>query len=129
MQIQGRLLVISLLVVALSVAAITDNVHGQAQGNMNRKKRSDAATVLKALTKDWALVDYAPEIDFLVFVNEDREELTFYPKKSLIKMMELSGLLENLDEAGSSVRTTDTRYEAYGSGWNSDWNIALLKEC
>ena len=117
MQILRRLVVISLFVVAVSVTAITESVHSQAQGTMNRKERSDAATVLKALTRNWALVDYAPEIDFLVFVNEDRDELTFYPKKSLIKMMEQSGLIENLDEAGSLARTTDTRYEAYGSGW------------
>src|SRR5262245_51614283 len=55
------------------------------------------AAVLKALAKGWDLVDNDPDIDFLVLVNEDREELDFYPQKSFIHLMERSGLIENLD--------------------------------
>jgi hypothetical protein len=84
---------------------------------MNKQEQAEAAAVLKALTKGWDLVDYAPEINFLIFANEDREELDFYPKKSLIRMMEHSGLIENLDTQRSSVREPYTHYEAHGSLW------------
>ena len=55
---------------------------------MNKKARAAVATVLKALTSGWDLVDYAPEIDFLVLFNENGDELDFYPKKSLLGIME-----------------------------------------
>ncbi|HEU4933052.1 MAG TPA: hypothetical protein VFT48_13310 [Pyrinomonadaceae bacterium] len=84
---------------------------------MKRTELSEAAAVLKALTAGWALVDKGPEIDFLVFVSEDRDELDFYPKKSFVGMMESSGLIENPDKQGSSLRQPYTYYEAGPSVW------------
>lgn len=84
---------------------------------MKRTELAEAAAVLKALTEGWALVDNGPEIDFLVFVSEDRDELDFYPKKSFARMMESSGLIENPDKEGSSVRHSYTYYEGGPSVW------------
>ena len=84
---------------------------------MKRTELAQAAAVLKALTEGWALVDNDPGIDFLVFVSEDRDELDFYPKKSLVSMMESSGLIENSDKEGSSVRQPDTHYEGGPTLW------------
>jgi hypothetical protein len=84
---------------------------------MKRTERAEAAAVLKALTKGWALVDSSPEVDFLIFVRENRDELDFYPKKSFVQMMERSTLIENLDKAGSSVRHPETYYESDASVW------------
>src|SRR5258706_11594463 len=64
---------------------------------LQRSDQMKAAKILKALSEDWALVDYADELDFLVLVSESREELGFYPKKKLVKQMEQAGLIENLD--------------------------------
>jgi len=83
---------------------------------MKKTELVEAAAVLKALAEDWDLVDNAPEIDFLIFVSEDREELDFYPKKSFVAMMERSGLIENPDN-GSSVHDTYTYYERDDSVW------------
>lgn len=93
---------------------------------MNRTEQAEAAAVLKALTKDWALVDDAPEIDFLIFVSESREELDFYPKKSFVRMMERSGLIENLDIEGSSERQLYTSYESDGSVWKEITQFAPI---
>src|SRR6185503_10084678 len=84
--------------------------------SMNKKEQADAAAVLKALVRDWSLVDETPEIDFLLLVNEDREELDFYPKKSLVRMMEQSGLIEDVNPE-SSVRQPSVYYEGDGSEW------------
>ena len=84
---------------------------------MKRTELAEAAAVLKALTADWALIDYGPELDFLVLVSEGRDELDFYPKKSLVQMMERSGLIENLDKEGSSTGEPFTYYERDRSGW------------
>jgi len=84
---------------------------------MKTTELAEAAAVLKALTEGWALVDSGPEIDFLVFVSEDRDELDFYPKKSFVQMMERSGLIENRDREGSSVRQPHTYYERGPSVW------------
>jgi hypothetical protein len=93
--------------------------HGQVrpEANMKRTELAQAAAVLKALTEGWALVDNDPEIDFLVFVSEDRDELDFYPKKSFVWKMETSGLIENTDKQGSSVRQPYIHYEGGSSVW------------
>ncbi len=112
-----RLVSFLLLTVALSTTLFIES-HGQVrpETTMKRTELAEAAAVLKALTEGWALVDDGPEIDFLVFVSEDRDELDFYPKKSLVQMMESSGLIENSDKAGS-VRQPYTYYEAGPSVW------------
>jgi len=84
---------------------------------MKRTELAEAAAVLKALTEGWALVDNGPDIDFLVFVGESRDELDFYPTKSFIQKMESSGLIENPDKKSSSVRQPYTYYEGGPSGW------------
>ena len=94
--------------------------HGQTppETTMNKTELAEAAAVLKALTEGWALIDYATKIDFLVFVSEDRDELDFYPKKSFVQTMERSGLIENRDKEGSSVRRPSyTYYERDRSVW------------
>ena len=101
-------------------ALLIGGVHGQGRHSetpMKRTERAEAAAVLTALTKGWDLVDSSPEVDFLIFVSEDRDELDLYPKKSFIQMMERSALIENLDKEGSSVRQLYTRYEHDGSVW------------
>ena len=84
--------------------------------SMNRKEQADAAVILKALVRKWSLVDETPEIDFLLLVNEDRDELDFYPKKSLVRMMEESGLIEDVNPS-NSVRQPSVYYEGDGSEW------------
>jgi hypothetical protein len=84
---------------------------------MTKTDLAEAAAVLKALTNGWALVDEDPEIDFLLFVSESRDQLDFYPKKLFIQMMEQSGLIENPDKARSSVREPITYYEGGASEW------------
>lgn len=74
-------------------------------------KKKDEAVVLMALEKDWALVDFSPEVDFLFFVNEDRDELNFYPKKSLIEELENKALISNTDKASSDIRIPVIHYE------------------
>ena len=93
--------------------------HGQVRREtiIKRTDVAEAAVVLRALTEGWALVDNHPKVDFLVFVSEDRDELDFYPKKSFISMMESSGLIENPDKEGSSVREPFTYYEEDQSVW------------
>lgn len=97
------------------------SIEGHAQRRpettMKRTELAEAAAVLKALTADWALIDHGPEVDFLVLVSEGRDELNFYPKKSLVQMMERSGLIENLDKEGSSAGEPFTYYERDGSVW------------
>jgi hypothetical protein len=87
--------------------------HGQnrRETTMNRTELAQAAAVLKALAEGWALIDYNPDIDFLVFVGESRDELDFYPKKSFVRMMERSGLIENRDKEVSTARQPHTYYE------------------
>jgi hypothetical protein len=86
---------------------------------MKRTELAEVAAVLKALTKGWDLVDSHSEIEFLVFVNEDRDELDFYPQKSFVQRMELSGLIENLDKKGSPVREPHTFFE--GDTSRGEW--------
>ena len=93
---------------------------------MTRTELVEAAAVLKALMADWALIDYAPEHDFLVLVSESRDELNFYPKKSLVQMMERSGLIENLDKKGSSVREHHVHYERGPSVWKEVTEPGLI---
>jgi hypothetical protein len=107
--------------VLLAVSFETEARAGQGKRSsraisMNKNEQPDAAVVLKALVSKWSLVDETPEIDFLLLVNEDREELDFYPKKSLVRMMEQSGLIEDVNPA-SSLRETSVYYEGDGSGW------------
>lgn len=85
--------------------------------NMNKSELADAAVVLQALTRDWNLVDYNPDHDFLVLVNESREELDFYPKRSFISRLEQEGLIEDVDKRRSSVREPTKGYEREGDGW------------
>lgn len=103
---------------ALATTILTES-HGQdrPETTMKRMELAESAAVLKALAEGWALVDYDPEIDFLVFVSEDRNELDFYPKKSFVQMMERSGLIENRDKERSSVRQPFTHYERGPSVW------------
>jgi hypothetical protein len=83
---------------------------------MGGLNKAEAAAVLKALTKGWALIDVSPDVDFLVCVNESREELDFYPRKELVREMERSGLIENPDKARPPVRQPVTHYEGNPSG-------------
>src|SRR5262245_43513519 len=108
----------SLFVASVLCSTLVVEIRGQVRSKTNMKKTElvEAAAVLKALAEDWDLVDNAPEIDFLIFVSEDREELDFYPKKSFVAMMERSGLIENPDN-GSSVHDTYTYYERDDSVW------------
>lgn len=96
---------------------IESHAQTRPETTMNRTELAEAAAVLKALAEDWALIDYNPTIDFLVFVSESHEELDFYPKKSFVQMMERSGLIENRDKQGSSVRRPYTYYERVRSVW------------
>lgn len=60
---------------------------------------SDMRKTLKALQKDWMLVDDFPDKDFLVLVNVDREVMEdFYPKKDLVLNMERQGLIKNYED-------------------------------
>ncbi|HZS07667.1 MAG TPA: hypothetical protein VFD58_22720 [Blastocatellia bacterium] len=93
---------------------------------MKRTEQAEAAVVLKALTKGWDLFDDNPDIDFLLFVNESREELYFYPKKELVRKMERSGLIENLDKGGSSVREPYTHYEGHGGEWKEITEVGSI---
>lgn len=97
---------------------IESHAQNRPETTMNKTELAEAAAVLKALTEGWGLIDYASKIDFLVFVSEDRDQLDFYPKKSFIQMMERSGLIENRDKEGSSVRRPSyTYYERDRSVW------------
>ena len=108
------------------IGALIENGQTRPQTTMNRTELAEAAAVLKALTEGWALIDYAPNIDFLVFVSEDRNELDFYPKKSFVQTMERSGLIENRDKEGSSVRQPHTHYERGRSVWKEVTEPGLI---
>lgn len=90
--------------------------HGEA---MKNSKQVDIALVLKALSQDYALVDESSDVDFLVFVNESREELDFYPKKKLVQEMEQSELIENSDKQGSAKRENHVYFE--GNPIKREW--------
>ena len=102
--------------------------HGQnrPETTMNRTELAEAAAVLKALAEGWYLIDYNPDIDFLVFVSESRNELDFYPKKSFVQTMERSGLIENLDKEGSSMRRPHTYYQRGRSVWKKVTEAGLI---
>lgn len=111
-----RLLILSLkaICMTLSISLISLTVLSQTRGDKlgaSMLKKKDEAVVLMALEKDWALVDFSPDVDFLFFVNEDREELNFYPKKSLIEELENKALISNTDKASSDIRIPSTHYE------------------
>ena len=109
-----------ILLLALSsplMTVISGHAQMRPKTTMKRTELVEASAVLKALTADWALVDYGPEFDFLVLVSEGRDELDFYPKKSFVERMESSGLIENLDKKGSSVREPNIHYERGDSVW------------
>ena len=91
----------------------------RAQAAIQRSDQVTTAKILKALNEDWALVDYADNIDFLVLVSEDREELDFYPKKKLVKQLERSGLIVNLDPKSSAARQPETYWE--GDSSSEEW--------
>jgi hypothetical protein len=118
-----RTITLRLLYAIFIFAALTptllSNSHGQVrtEPTLTKTEIAEAAAVLKALTKNWALMDYGSKLDFLVLVNEDREELNFYPKKSFVTRMETLELIENVDKQGSSVREPYTHYESDGSVW------------
>ena len=108
------------LCATLLVNDVYGDVYVQGQSNvrtMKRTEQAEAAAVLKALTEGWALVDSHPDVDFLLFVSEDREELALYPKKSFVQLLERSGLIENLDKKGSAVREPYIHYEGDDSVW------------
>lgn len=112
-------MILRLLIIAMLFPLLYVGVQGQTPPDpitLNKKDQADAALVLKALGKGWDLVDDSPDIDFLIFVSEDRDELNFYPKKSLISRMEQTGLIENMNPKGS-VREPSVHYESDGSGW------------
>ena len=112
-----RFIIVPGVLLSLFMAGTISVGQVRSETTMKKTELAQAAAVLKALTEDWALVDEGPEIDFLVFVSEGREELDFYPKKSFIGMMESSGLIENSDKQGSSVRQPYTYYEGGPSVW------------
>lgn len=87
--------------------------------SMKNSKQVDTALVLKALSQDYALVDASSDVDFLLFVNESREELDFYPKKKLVQEMEQSGLIENRDKQGSEKREDYVYFE--GNPIKKEW--------
>ena len=82
---------------------------------MTNDHRLEIATILKAINDDWAVVDETDEFDFLVFVNEDRLEPEFQPKKELLKEIVQLGLLINRDK-GSAVRENYVHYEGNKDG-------------
>ena len=112
-----RIIILPGMLLSLFMAGTIGIGQMRPETTMKRAELAQAAAVLKALTEDWALVDKDPEIDFLVFVSENREELDFYPKKSFVGMMESAGLIENSDKQGSSVRQPYTYYEGGDSVW------------
>lgn len=62
-------------------------------------ERSQIVAVLKALDEGWALVDDAESLDYMVFRNEDRDELeNLQPTKALVSLMENEGLIEDRDK-------------------------------
>lgn len=87
--------------------------------SMKNSKQVDTALILKALSQDYALVDESSDIDFLIFVNENREELDFYPKKKLVQEMENLGLIENRDKQGSAKRENHVYFE--GNPIKKEW--------
>lgn len=86
---------------------------------MKNSKQVDIALVLKALSQDYALVDESSDVDFLICVNENREELDFYPKKKLVQEMEQSELIENRDKQGSAKRENFIYFE--GNPIKKEW--------
>ncbi|MBX7170304.1 MAG: hypothetical protein K1X72_05050 [Pyrinomonadaceae bacterium] len=86
---------------------------------MKDSKQVDTALVLKAISQDYSLVDESSEVDFLICVNENREELDFYPKKKLVQEMENSGLIENRDKQGSAKRENYVYFE--GNPIKKEW--------
>ena len=112
-------MIIRLLLIAMLTLMCCGELQAQPSPNImtiTKKDHADAALVLKALGRGWDLVDDSPDIDFLIFVSEDREELSFYPKKSLISKMEQAGLIENTNPKGA-IRKPSVHYESDGSGW------------
>ena len=60
------------------------------------EQTSEIIAVLKALDEDWAIVDEYPDEDFLVLVNESRMVMEdFFPKKTLVQMIEDQGLIKD----------------------------------
>jgi hypothetical protein len=98
----------------------------QQETNLKKTELADAAVVLKALTQDWNLVDYNPDHEFLVFVNESREQMDFYPKKSFVLLLEKEGLIRDVDQQSSSERIPDIHYQTDGNVWKEITTAGII---
>lgn len=87
--------------------------------SMKNSKQVEMGLVLKAISKNYVLVDESSDIDFLTFVSESRERLDFYPKKKLVQEMENFGLIENRDKQGSAKRENYVYFE--GNPIKKEW--------
>jgi hypothetical protein len=67
--------------------------------SMNSADLQIVLEILSALDDGWALVDDADELNYMLLVNEDRDERDdLKPLKSLVSKMEDEGLIEDNDK-------------------------------
>ena len=108
-----------ILILIVPLGSIAQTVNSAASFIQNRPGKSamtkdevlQMATLIMAIKRDWSMIDEDPEADFLIFVNEDRETLEFFPKKTLPKRMEELGLLVNKDGTKVPVREPYIHYQ------------------
>lgn len=80
---------------------------------MNKKDIEVAIHLIDAIDKDWAVCDEKCEDDFMVLVNEDREEMKgFHPSKALVISLEKDGLIE-LDTERSDKKGVERRFDKF----------------
>ena len=72
-----------------------------------------AILLIEAIDNDWAVCDDNDEDDFMVLINEDREELEeLKPLKKLVSVMEEEGLIL-LDNERSDSRDAKREFDDY----------------
>ena len=77
----------------------------------------DMSKILKALQRDWMLVDDFPDKDFFVLVNMGREVMeNYHPMKELIIDMERQGLIKNYDNLSEPQPKTYSYFITYSDG-------------
>lgn len=88
---------------------------------MESPQKELAVRVLKAIEEGWSLVDDHPEDDFMLLVNESRDEKKdLFPKKELVAELENEGLIIDPEKTTQSAQhEIGTYYKKEGS--DGDW--------
>ncbi|SRR5260221_7333402 len=89
---------------------------------MDDVDRNQIVRIIKALEEGWTLVDDDQNHDFMVLVNESREELEgLRPEKALVFEMEACGLIVDPEQGLSYEERSGFYYRKDGS--DGEWRI------